>query len=507
MKKILKKLSLTLLLTTGLVSCVGNQTNGNGTAELPEDDPTSEVTITFWHCLGHDKEENLNKIVNSFNSKYQGKYKVELVKLAGGYDELADATKSKLSAGEVPALAMGYPDTFSEYMTNSIDESSILNVESFIKDEKFGYSEAEINDFVPAFYNEGRNYQFEGTWSMPMYKSTEVMYYNANYLAGSNPASIKKLGQDAKYTELRQKVESEGKYATEEDLAALKDYTSKNGGYTYDVPETWDEMITVARKMDQDRKEQAITDEFFPVGYDSDANLLISQFAQQNIDYTTNDESTKEDSSNHFKFNNDKAKSLVKGIVDDLITPKLMITKGILGGGKYTNTYEGKAAMVVGSTGGSSYNVSSNFRVSLAHVPYTNNNPKYIQQGPSICFFNNFDNYVHKGAWLFYKELASPENNAALALENSYDPIRLSSYETSQYKEYISNSGKGELGYDIPKITSTLKENYMTSPVFVGSATARKEMDKIFANVVNSKMSIDEAFTAAFNACKASIQD
>lgn len=55
MKKILKKLSLTLLLTTGLVSCVGNQTNGNGTAELPEDDPTSEVTITFWHCLGHDK--------------------------------------------------------------------------------------------------------------------------------------------------------------------------------------------------------------------------------------------------------------------------------------------------------------------------------------------------------------------------------------------------------------------------------------------------------------------
>ena len=59
--------------------------------KLPEGDPTREVTVPFWQCLGHEKSANLQNIVDAFNAKWKGKYKVNSVKVAGSYDALADA--------------------------------------------------------------------------------------------------------------------------------------------------------------------------------------------------------------------------------------------------------------------------------------------------------------------------------------------------------------------------------------------------------------------------------
>lgn len=121
-------------------------------------------------------------------------------------------------------------------------------------------------------------------------------------------------------------------------------------------------------------------------------------------------------------------------------------------------------------------------------------------QGPSICFFNNNNPYIHKGAWLFYKTLASTENNTALALENSYDPILESCYTTDRYEQWIANAGS-DLKYDITKATLPLHDYYMTSPVFVGSSLARTVIGEITANVVNSGLSVENAFTEAYNRC------
>lgn len=498
---VLSLLGTGLIVLASLASCGvgGGATNVDVT--LPTDDPTSEVTIEFWECLGHDKEDNLLKIVDKFNTTYAGKYKVKLSKIAGDYDSLHDAVKTKLAAGEVPALCMGYPDSFSEYISNNIEDSAILRLDNFINDETFGYTKAEIADFVPEYYAEGQNYQYSGIWSMPMYKSTEVMYYNINYFAGDNAQTKVKLASDTQYATLLATVTNMGAKPTTEALTALKTYVREKGGYAYDVPATWTDMVAVSEDMIADMKTEGVSDEFFPVGYDSDANMFISQFEQRDIDYTSNSEESKTDKSKHFLFNNDKAKTFTNDVVK-LVKDKILITKGTLGGDKYTNTYfnQGKLAMSIGSTGGSSYQVSANFGVGLAPVPYSGTQ-KYIMQGPSICFFDNLDDYVAKGSWLFYKELAEPENNCALALENSYDPVRVSSYETENYKTWLSHAGKGVLSYDIPKITSTLKDYYMTSPVFIGSSTARTQIGSILQYVLNQNMSVDAAFTTAYNTC------
>lgn len=504
----MKKKNL-LILGMGAVMCLTacGHTPTIVDQELPNDDPSSLKEIVFWTCLGHLKTENLQKIADSFNAEHIGKYHVSLVHLAGDYDSLHDALKTKLASGEIPALAMGYPDSFSEYITNDIEYSSILRLNNFINDPDFGYSSTELADFVPGYYAEGTGYQFEGTWSMPMYKSTEVMYYNKSYFYGVNPQNYNKFKNDKTFETLYGRVNKtnhDNSDTFDEDLDALKEYVDAHDGYTYEVPTKWDQWFDLGKQMIADRKTENVTnDEFYPIGYDSDANMLISQMKQRNIPYTVNNEETEADPNKHFQFNNQQAKQLVSKIVGYL-EDKVLITKGSLGGSTYTNTYfnEGKIAMTVGSTGGSSYNISSNFEVALAPVPYYGDEPQYIQQGPSICFFDNIDPYIHKGAWLFYKEIANTENNTKLALENSYDPVRASCYDTEDYKTWIAQAGRG-LAWDIPAITSTLTQYYMTSPVFVGSSEARRQMGELLADIYLKKMSVDDAFKYAFNKCKA----
>lgn len=334
---------------------------------------------------------------------------------------------------------------------------------------------------------------------MPMYKSTEAMYYNASYFAGANKQTAVKFGKDStKNTTYTQKLDiANSDQATDEELADFKNWVKTNGGYTYDVPETWEEMIATSRKMLADMKTEEVSDEFYPVGYDSDSNLMISQMAMRGIPYTTNSNINK--ASDHIVFKNDQTKALIEELTG-LVNEKILITKGVLQG-NYTNKYftAVKSAMSIGSTGGSSYQVSSNFAVRLAAVPHPEGKEaKYIQQGPSIAFFNNGNSYIHKGAWLFYKYMAEPLNNAKLALQNSYDPIRLSSFETDAYKNWVAQKDKG-LNYAIPALTGTLRQNYMTSSVFLGPEKARTEIGNTLKYVVGSKMSVDAALTTAYN--------
>ncbi len=542
-KKVLLVLGMAALLSLG--SCGNSRRYTEVNQPLPEDVPTDgAVTIEFWHCLGHEKAENLKtRIVNPFNEKYEGKYFVKLTKLSGGYDELNESIKKKLAAGEVPALSMGYPDSFAGYMTKTETLSSILRLNTWIEDDRpvipaetdedgniitpasdeiMGYTADELtgdtNGFVKGYLNEGNSYHFGGYWSMPMYKSTEIMYYNLNYFKGCNELnSTLFYGIYDEFDTLYDKVVDQAGTDTNPnfwtDLDALETWCkdmSKHPdqeAYTYNVPVTWTDAITLARKMKADRQlVLGPTDTFTPFGYDSDANLMISQMEQRGIPYTVNDEDSQANPRNHFKFVNAQAKALAEEIVGYINNEKIMITKNSLGGTTYTNTKfsSGEAAFVVGSTGGSSYNISASFAVGLAPVPYSNNNPKYIQQGPSICFFDNNKPQVHKGAWLFYKALADVENNAVLALDNSYDPVRIGSYETDYYLDWIDFANhpeyKGVLLHEIPVQTRNIKQYYMTSPVFIGSGEARNQMGQILNNMI-SGATADSAFDDAYSNC------
>ena len=578
MKK-MKLLTLTFGALLSITSCGGNEIIHNVDQELLDKLPTSAVKIEFWHCLGSEKAKNLEKVIQKFNAKYSGSYYVEAdVPGTTTYDSLRDSIITNLSSGRVPALALGYPDNFSEYMTTKLTGSNILRLKNFIEDKRtiqvnqieydsvteswvvkkdaqgnilkedmlLGFDEEEFeNDFIAAYRDEGKNYQFEGYWSLPMYKSTEVMFYNLDYFMGNSdindtyfnnypdddpvipipdtdPVEYESVA-DA-YYRLQREVTKAGKYYSANHdkvgtaLANLKVHVKKYGGYTYEVPTKWDEMINLSKQMRLDRTAQGynVDDEnFIPVGYDSDSNLMISQMIQRGIPYTTNENVHSRD--DHLLFRNDQAKELLREIGKD-IDDRLLTTKYTISstGNVYTNSYfnggegaGGRCVMCIGSTGGSSYQLSENFAVEVAPVPYSGTTPKYVQQGPSVCFFDNNNQAIATGAWLFYKMLSDPESNTSLANENDYDPIRYSCEDSEEYKAWIANA-KFNLLHHVPEITHLpqVRDNQFFTDVFYGSAACRNEMGNLILRYVHSKnlynidTNFDEAYKVARNATR-----
>ena len=454
-------------------------------------------------------------------------------------------------------MTMGYPDSFSEYMGSKLEGSDILRLTNFINDNRkievnaieknasgnwvtkkdaqgnvvkeelaLGYAASELSDFVKPYLDEGKGYQFEGYWSLPMYKSTEVMFYNYDYFMGDNPVNDKIFENDDNYWDIIEAKTALGKYygqnhdAYASKLAQLKEYVDAHNGVSYEVPTKWENMLldqkdaqgnitkkSLAKQMIDDRAAHGVDNtNFKPVGYDSDANMVISQMMQRDIPYTSNDNI--QSKADHLLFNNKKAEALLNEIYS-CIQSNYLCTKYSLDvtGSTYTNDkFTDKECVIsIGSTGGSDYQVNDNFAVEVAPVPYYGSTPKYVQQGPSICFFDNENPNITTGAWLFYKMLADPDMNTALATENSYDPVRISSVESDSYREFISHKKEALLNY-VPTIThmDQIAKNQFTTPVFVGSSTCRTQMAELILRMVHNHKSaakaLEEAFDAAMNA-------
>ncbi len=457
---------------------------------------SNDKEITFWHCIGHDKMRNLERIINQFNEKHASTdgYKIVAEKLAGAYDDLHDAVKTKLQAGYVPSITMGYPDSFSEYIgTKGESNSQILKLDSFISSD----SSFNQDEFVPGYYNEGTGYQYSGTWSMPLYKSTEAMYINKQMFEGTTL-----------YKE--HKNDSYGNYG-----AKIGDPS------TWD----WDTLVYVASEV-QKEKNPTGKEDFHALGYDSDSNLFISQMAMRNISYT----SAEGTGSQHFLFcdeNGTPNSDLVNFAAEilDLTNSGTLVTQGSYGSYASDLFLSKKTMITIGSTGGSSYNdphgsTDGGFDCLLYSVPCYQNNNMYIMQGPSLCFFNTKDTKKEQAAWEFYSEFVSDsELNAALALENSYDPVKSSSYSTSTYKTWTAmgktaegnDNVEAQLQYRIPNLTATIKDKYITSPVFNGSAKARSEIGSILkyakaSSASTSQEKVSTAIVKAFTNCVNSIR-
>lgn len=503
-----------LFLLLGVSSCTnqgGSASNnggggGSGTTEPGGSyDDVGEAApkeIQFWHCIGHGKMTNLQIIIDKFNKDHAATdgYYVKAYQIAGDYDALHDNVKTRLNAGFVPAITMGYPDSFSEYIgSNGANNSKILRLDDFIEND----ADFDPSTMVQQYYAEGSEYQYPGTWSVPLYKSTEVMYYN---IEAFQATQFYKDHYNEEY----------GKY-----------------GAILGQPATWDwdTLIYVAKEI---QKEKYLTADFHALGYDSDANLLISQMAQRGIPFTTAEGT----GAAHFLFMEPDGQTLkpnaqLKELVEDLYTmtsspnkqEQCMVTQSTYGTYASEIFLQEKVMFTIGSTGGSVYNEpKGKFHAGMVPVPAYQNNRKYIMQGPSLCFFDINDDAKSQAAWEFYsKYVSDPELNAGLALENSYDPVRTTSYETEGYQAWTSmgvidpsdarypgasysdrDNLDVELAYRIPNLTKQLQEYYITTPIFVGSGTARDEIGKVLS-YVREEGDVDAALRRVYRNCVLSV--
>ena len=416
---------------------------------LPEFDTSKQVTITFWHTMNKGYQSILDEIIADFNKTEFGKNITVLHEQIGGYDDVRDYIITNIPVNSTPNLAYCYPDHVALYK----DARAVEKLDTYINDSRYGFSQEQIDSFVPGFYNEGKSFGDEKMYLLPFVRSTEVLYYN-------------------------------------------KTEFDKNG---YQVPKTWDEMWTLCKKIKENNPNS------IPLGYDSESNWFITNAEQNGYTYTTTDNS--HGAAGHFLFN-------VKGNRDFVSDLKVKYDQGLFTtssmygaytSGSLTASYNA-SLMSIGSTGGAQYNYSSRFETGIASVPQTKNGAKeaVISQGPSICMFDKGNSQEEIASWLFLKYLTTNiDAQTKFAKVSGYIPVSTTAQQEASYKAYLDaaegTSKEGVIAL-ASKVAVEQSDMYFATPSFVGSSQVRDEVGNIIVNVL-SGTEVTKAFSDAIQEC------
>ena len=475
MKRILA-LILLAAMALSLAACGGNggATNNGGSIEgikgnfaVPaEGYDGSEVTIKFAHTMGAKLQAVLDYHIGEFNKLYPNIH-IEHSSY-GGWGDIAGLINTEIMGDNQPNIAYCYPDHVANYNTAwatvTLDEliaSQITVTRDDGTTEVLGLTAEEIADLqAGGFYEEGMVYGDGLMYTMPLSKSTEVLYYN-------------------------------------------KTFFEENG---LSVPTTWEEMEATCKKILE------LDPKAIPLGYDSEDNMFITMCEQYGYDYTS------ASGDDHFLFNNDNCKSFVKKF-REWYQAGYITTEALYGSytsGLFTELDKeiSHSYMCVGSSGGASYQIPDNraFEVGVASIPQVDPaNPKVISQGPSLCILKGGKTSDQQvvASWLFTKYLVT---NMAFQTEFSstsgYMPVIASAQENETYKSWLEKAdGYSQLTALVIKTALQNTRAYFTSPAFVGSSTARTEVGEMLAACMANETTdvdgmINKAFDEAYNECK-----
>ncbi|MBQ7354829.1 MAG: extracellular solute-binding protein, partial [Clostridia bacterium] len=167
-----------------LVGCGGGDSNTATTSDfvVPEGgfDTEKEITITFYHTMGANLREVLDKYIPEFNKLYPN-IKIEH-KQVGSYDDVRDQIKTEITVGNQPNIAYCYPDHVALYNLAKavVPMDSLINSTVEVKRadgtiEVLGLTDDQKNDFIKGYYDEGAQFGDGKMYTLPLSKSTEVL--------------------------------------------------------------------------------------------------------------------------------------------------------------------------------------------------------------------------------------------------------------------------------------------------------------------------------------------
>lgn len=475
----------TLLLGLSLVLCAcGGTGNPSSSQAAVSSDTTSDaINLTFWQTNGAGLQNAFESYAKKFSDLVKTNENVTVnieVSYQGGYDDIEKKIKNGFSTGDVPTLAIAYPDHVADYLAMDVQNRGyVVNLANYINDDKIGFGkeswlgDGAVSDFVPAFYSEGTKYAKAGVYSLPFMKSSEVLFYNADRV----------LAYGKNYTPTGTAAPLSTKSAIEAFLKSM----------------TWDQFMDFCAYIKaQDTGKTLVA----PAFYDADENLFISQSYQQDIPYL----SIKSDGTCSVDFNNDQAKAMVKSLKKNY-DDGLFVTKGTQGVYGSQNFVDQKTLFSIGSSGGTGYqDPKGTFNAAAVKVPYAGTKPLYVSQGPTLAILNNtsLSNEVNalraKYAFKFVKYLTSTAVNTVLCANFSegYSPVRTSCYSSEAYQNFLVDNEDTLIGKAAQVVTNDLSDKYLWSPAVKGSSKARDEVGGIITQVLMNKKTVDQAFSDAY---------
>ncbi|MBR2381457.1 MAG: extracellular solute-binding protein [Clostridia bacterium] len=157
-----------------------------------EDKPDDgRIEVVFYHTMGANLRAVLDEYVKEFEALYPHIKITHSQK--GGYDDVRDKIKTQLTVGNQPNLAYCYPDHVAMYNL----AGAVVTLDEYINSTKeitradgtteiLGLTAEQIADFIPAYYEEGKQFGDGLMYTLPMSKSTEVLYYNKTFFDEHN---------------------------------------------------------------------------------------------------------------------------------------------------------------------------------------------------------------------------------------------------------------------------------------------------------------------------------
>ena len=424
----------------------------------------SEVTITFYHTMGQNLRDVLEAYIVEFNKLYPNIH-IEHSQV-GGYDDVRDQISTEITVGNQPNIAYCYPDHVAMYnladAVATLDELIKSRIEVARADgttEILGLTDEQVADFIEGYYNEGKQFGDNLMYTLPLSKSTEVLYYNKTFFEANNLT----------------------------------------------VPTTWDELEALCAQI------KAIDPESIPLGYDSEANWFITMCEQYGSPYTSA-------TGDHYLFNNEQNRAFVKKFNEwyqkGYVTTQTLYgayTSGLFVASEGTRSY-----MSIGSSAGATHqrpdkvNNEYPFEVGIATIPQVDTaNPKVISQGPSLCIFQKENPQEVIASWLFVKFLTTNvEFQAEFGMASGYVPVLKSVGENPVYAAYLESADGGNyISALAAKVCLEQEHAYYTSPAFNGSSTAREEVGALMNKCLtitsgDIDAQIEEAFEDAVDECE-----
>ena len=467
-KRILSMLLVLVMAVSMLAGCGTGSGNATANFDVPEGGYNGkEVTITFYHTMGQNLRDVLDIYIAEFNKLYPNIHIVH--EQVGGYDDVREQIATQITTGAQPNIAYCYPDHVAMYNISK----AVVTLDNLIASEEvvtradgttetLGLTQEQIDDFIAGYYNEGKEFGDNLMYTMPLSKSTEVLYYNKTFFDANN----------------------------------------------LEVPKTWDDLEAVCKKI----KELDPTS--IPLGYDSEANWFITMCEQLGTDYTSA-------TGDHYLFDNAENHAFVKDF-REWYQSGLLTTQTLYGAytsGLFTNTDPTAATsyMSIGSSAGATHQRPAKgedgnypFEVGIATIPQANaDDPKVISQGPSLCIFQKTDPQEVIASWLFVKFLTTNVDfQAEFSIASGYVPVLKSVAEHEGYKAFLDSADGGDnIAALSAKICMEQEKAYYTSPAFNGSSTARDEVGTLLTKCLSAETTdvdklIKDAFADAIEECE-----
>ncbi len=464
-KKLMAVLSAIVLLlgVFSLTGCSDTNDAKSGVYMPPEAGfvTTKDVEITFTHTMGAKLQEVLNTYIAEFNKIYPN---IKIThQSAGGWSDINGQINTEIAGGTQPNIAYCYPDHVAMY---NIAES-VVELDNLIDHKKIGLTAEEKADFISSYYNEGLAYGDDHMYTMPLSKSTEVLYYDKTFFEKHNLS----------------------------------------------VPTTWKELWDTCAKIKE------IDPTCYPLGYDAEDNWFITLCEQMKTGYTSAKDG------GQYLFNTAKNKAFVKEL-RGYYQKGYFTTQELYGSytsNLFVETTDTRCYMCVGSSGGASYQMSNNdttdgsyaFEVGVAPIPqYSADNRKVISQGPSLCILQGKDTTDDQimASWLFVKFLCTNVDfQAEFSMASGYMPVLKSVTENETYAAWLAKgNGYEYLVAKCVQVGIDGRDNYFVSPAFNGSSKAREQVGALLLKCLSAEVPsggsvdslIDEAFEDAIDECE-----